>query len=113
MSTARPNSLLRLDKQRAQRLVIGRVKPVDALERGADRERLAVDLVGLRHDPGDGAEPADHPHRLGIGVMGQPVAEQNRIELVRLAVDVEISAREMGVEQRRAEPVTKANSSST
>ena len=36
--------------------------------------------------------------------MGQPVAEQNRIELVGLAVDVEISAREMGVEQGGAEP---------
>ena len=52
---------------------------------------------------GDGAEPADHAHRLGIGVMGQPVAEQNRIELVGLAVDVEIGAREMGMEQRGAE----------
>jgi hypothetical protein len=35
--------------------------------------------------------------------MGQPVAEQNRVELVGLAVDVEISAREVGVEQRGAE----------
>ena len=35
--------------------------------------------------------------------MGQPVAEQSRIELVGLAVDVEISAREMGVEQGGAE----------
>ena len=76
-------------------------------------KRLAIDLVGLGHDAGDGAKPADHPHRLGVGVMGQPIAEQNRIKLVGLAVDVEISPREMGIEQRRAEPVTKPNSSST
>src|SRR3990170_342063 len=76
---------------------------VDPLERGSHGERLAVDLVGLRYDPGDGAETADHPHRLSIGVMRQPIAEQNRIKLVGLAVDVEISAREMGIEEGRAE----------
>ena len=35
--------------------------------------------------------------------MGQPVAEQNRIKLVRLAVYVEESAGEMGIKEGRAE----------
>jgi hypothetical protein len=36
--------------------------------------------------------------------MGQPIAEQNGIEFVRLTVDVEISAREMRMEKRGAKP---------
>ena len=95
---------MRLAEQRSKRLVIGGIEPVNALERRADGKRLAVDLVGLRDDTGNGAEPSDHTHRLRIGVMGQPIAEQNRIELVRLAVDVEIGPREMGIEQGGAEP---------
>jgi hypothetical protein len=34
--------------------------------------------------------------------MGQPIAEKDRVELVWLAVDVEIGAREMGMEQGSA-----------
>ena len=98
MSTASPKPLPPR-QQRAQRGVIGRVEAVDALERRNHGQRRAVDLVGFRDDAGDGAEPAHHAHRLGIGVMGEAVAEQRRIELVGLAVDVEISAREMGIEQ--------------
>ena len=103
MSTATPNCLLRLGEQLLQRGVVGRIEPVDALQRGADRERLAIDLVGLRDDARDGAKAADHPHRLGIGIMRQPLAEQDRIELVGLAIDVEIGPREMGIEQGRAQ----------
>ncbi len=35
--------------------------------------------------------------------MRQPVAEQNRIELIGLAIDVEEGAREVGIEKGRAE----------
>src|SRR5262249_46624400 len=36
-------------------------------------------------------------------VMRQAIADQRRIELVRFAIDVEISAREMGIKKRCAE----------
>ena len=96
-----PEFRFRLLKKRAQCLVIGRVQPIDALERRPHGERLAINLVGLRNDAGNGAEPSHHPHRLRVGVMGEAIVEERRIELVGLAVDVEISAREMGIEQRR------------
>ncbi len=85
-----------------QRLVIGRIEPVDALKRRAERQRLAIDLIGFGDDTGDGAEAADDAHGLGVGVMGQAVAEQRGIELVGLTVDVEIGPREVGVEEGRA-----------
>ena len=94
---------MRLCKQTGQGVVVGRVETVDPLERSSNGQRFAIDLVGLRHDAGDGAKAADHAHRLGIGVVREPIAEQNRIELIRLAVDVEIGAREMGIEERGAE----------
>ena len=45
--------------------------------------------------------------------MWQAIAEQRRVELVGLAIDVEIGTREMGVEEGRANALTKPNSSST
>src|SRR4029077_7300706 len=41
-------------------------------------------------------------------IMRQAIADQRRVELVGLAVDVEIGAREMGVEQGAAERAHKA-----
>ena len=69
----------------------------------ADRQPLAIDLLGVGDDPRDGAEPADHPRRLACWRNPAAAVEQLRIELVGLAVDVEIGARKARRDQRRAE----------
>ena len=89
-------------EQAPQRPVIGLVQPLDAPDRVVDRDALAVDFLGIADDARDGAEPARHPHRTGIGEGGQPPLEHARIELVGLAVDVHVAAREMRAHQRIA-----------
>ena len=59
--------------------------------------------LAARHHPGDGAEAHPHPRRADIDEIRQPVREHQRVEFPGFAVDVEISAREAGREQRRAE----------
>ena len=60
---------------RLQQLGQGRVErpvqPLDALEGGADRQPLAIDLLGIGDDARDGAEPADHARRLRVGELRQ------------------------------------------
>ncbi len=65
-----------------------------------NREPLAVDFLRVTHNARDGAEPARYPHRARIGKGGQAAIEHARVELVGLAVDVDIAAREMRTHQR-------------
>ena len=71
-------------------------------KRVVDRDALVVDFLGVADHPRHGAKPAGDPHRAGIGEGGQPALEHARIELVGLAVDVDIAAREMRPHQRIA-----------
>ena len=89
------------------------VEPVDAVERLGQRQAVAIDLLAVGNDAGDGAQPTHDTHRLGIGVRRHRLGEKLRIELIGLAVHVEIGAREARRDQRHAQVRTPANSSST
>jgi len=79
------------------------VEPVDALERCRERQPGTVDLLPVGNDAGDRAEPADDPDRLRIGEVGERLGEQLGVELIGLAIDVEVGAREARRNQRGAE----------
>ena len=89
-------------QQAPQRAVIGLVEPLDAAQRIVDRDALVVDLLRVADHARDRAEPARDPHRAGIGERGQAAVEHARVELVGLAVHVDIAAREMRPHQRVA-----------
>ncbi len=69
-----------------------------------DRKPLAIDLLAVGNDAGNGAEAAHHTHGLRIGVIGQRIGEQVRVEFVGLAVDVEVSPRKAGRDHGHAQP---------
>ena len=94
--------LVRLVDQPPQRAVVGLVQRLDPAERVVDRQPLAIDLLAVADHARNGAEPAGHPHRARIGKARQPAVEHPRIELVGLAVDVDIGAREMHPHGRKA-----------
>ena len=87
-------------EQAAQGAVVGLVQSFDAPDRVVDRNALPIDFLGVADHPGDGPQPARHPHRSGIGEGGKAAVEHARIELVRFAVHVDIAAREMCTHQR-------------
>ena len=86
----------------AKGAVIGLVVALDAHQCVVYGQLTAVDLGAVGNDPGNGAKPAGNPHRTSVGVGRQGAVEHGRIELVGLAVDVYIGAREMGPHQRCA-----------
>jgi len=86
----------------AQRGMVGFVDALDALEPLGHLERPRVDLLGIGDDPRDRAEAAGDAHRAGVDVARQPAGEHPGVELVGLAVDVEIGAREVRPHQRRS-----------
>ena len=90
--------------QAAQGPVIGLVEALDAAQRVVHRNTLMVDFLGIADHARDRAEPARHPHRARIGERRQPPVEHAWIELVGLAVDVHIAAREMRAHEREAPP---------
>ena len=85
-----------------QRAMIGLVEAVDPPQRFGDRNALIVDFLGVADHARHGAEPAGDPHRAGIGERRQPAVEHARVELVGLAVDVDIAAREVRPHGREA-----------
>ncbi len=91
-------------EQPPQRPMVGLVQPLDAPDGVVDRNALAVDFLGVAHHAGHRAESARHPHGAGIGEGREPAVEHARVELVGLAVHVDIAAREMRVHQRIAAP---------
>src|SRR6185295_2566410 len=80
----------------------GPVEPLDALEGRRDRQALAIDLLRIGDDAGNGTKPTHNPGRLGVGEVRQTPAEKLRIKFVRLAVDVEVGPGKTRSEQRRA-----------
>jgi hypothetical protein len=92
---------------RLQQLGQGRmeraIQPLDALEGGADRQPLAIDFLGIGDNSRNGAETADHACRLRVGELRHAAGEQLGVQLVGLAIDVEIGAREPRRDQRRTE----------
>ena len=65
-------------------------------------DALVVDFLRVADHARDRAEPAGHPHRARIGERRQPAVEHARIELVGLAIHVDIAARKMRAHQRIA-----------
>ena len=61
-----------------------------------------IDVLPVGDDARNGAEPGRDAHRACIGEAGKRPLDQARIELVGLAVDVEIGARKAGMDERNA-----------
>ena len=95
--------LMRLVDQPPQRAVIGLVERLDPRQRVVDGKALAIDLLSVADHARDGAEPAGHPHRSRIGETRQAACEHARIEFVGLPVHVDIGAREIDPDGRKAE----------
>ena len=89
-------------EQAAQRPVIGLVEALDAANGVVHGNALAVDFLRVADHAGDRAKSARDPHRAGIGKGRQPAVEHARVELVGLAVDVDVAAREVRAHQRIA-----------
>ena len=89
-------------EQPPQRAVIGLVEALDPAQRVVDRNALVVDFLRVADHARDRAEPAGDPHRAGVGERRQPAVEHARVELIGLAVDVDIAAREVRPHQRIA-----------
>src|SRR5437868_13358920 len=69
----------------------------------SEAEVAAIELPATRDDTGDRAESHAHARRTRIDEARQRVREHRRVELPRLAVDIEIGAREARREPRRSE----------
>src|SRR5205085_6666854 len=83
--------------------MVGVVEDIDALFRLGEAQLAGIDLLATRDDTGDHAESQAHARRTRIDEARQRVREHRRVELPRLAVDIEIGAREARREQRRSE----------
>jgi hypothetical protein len=94
----------RLFDEPAQRPVIGSVQLFDPSLRLGETKLLGVNLFTAGNNPGDRAQTHPHPRRSCIDEFRQSVDEHVWIELVGLAIDVDIGAREAGRQQRCAEP---------
>ena len=90
----------------AQRPVIGPVQPFNAAPNLRETKLLRVNLFTAGDDPGDRAETHADARRSGVDEFWQSVGEHAGIELIGLAVDVDIGAREASRQQRGAEART-------
>ena len=99
--------------QPAQDLMIRMIKAFDAPARLCKAELAGIDLLAIGDDPGDGAQTHAHPRRPGVDEFRQRVGKHRRIELIGLAVDVEIGARKPRRQQWGAETRAEPNNSST
>ena len=88
--------------QPPQRPVIRLVERLDPPQRVVDGKPLAIDFLPVADHARDGAEAAGHPHRAGIGEARQAAGEHPRIELIGLAVHVDIGAGEIDPDRRKA-----------
>ncbi len=92
---------MRLVDQPAQRAVVRLVERLDPRQRVVDGKTLAIDLLSVSDDAGNGAETAGHPHRSRVGKTRQSSGKHPRIEFVGLPVDVDIGAREVDPDHRK------------
>ncbi len=82
--------------------MVGRVDRLDAGLGLAEGQLAGVDLLALGDDPGDGAQAGGDPGRAGAGEGRQLVLEHRLVELIGLAVHVQIGPRIAGRDQGRA-----------
>ncbi len=82
--------------------MIGLIELVDAGERLLDLQPSAIDFLRIADDAGNRPESAGDPHGARIGEDRQPPVEHARIELIGLAVQIEIGTRKTGADQWRA-----------
>jgi hypothetical protein len=83
--------------------VIRLVESLDPLQRVLHRQPARIDFLRLANDPRDGAQAPGNPHGAGIDIGGELPLEHARVELVGLAVHVEIGAGKARLEERRAD----------
>ena len=88
--------------QPPQRPVIRLVERLDPPQRVVDGKPLAIDFLPVADHARDGAEAAGDPHRAGIGEARQASGEHARIELIGLAVHIDIGAGEIDPDRRKA-----------
>ncbi len=65
----------------------------------ADRQAVPIDLLGLADDAGDRAQATGHPDGADVGIRRQAAVEHLGVELIRLAVHIQISAGEVGLQK--------------
>ena len=87
----------------AQGPMIGTVQPFNPPLRLREAKLFRVNLFAAGDDPSDRAETHANPWRSCIDEFRQGVGEHVGIELVGLAIDVDIGTREARRQQRRAE----------
>ncbi len=83
--------------------MIGVIEALDPLSCLGETKLPRIDLLPAGDDAGNRPETHADARRAGIDKARKRVGEHIRIELVGLAVDIEISAREAGRQQRGAE----------
>src|SRR5882672_6035731 len=93
--------LMGLVDQPPQRTVIRLVERLDPPQRLIDRKPLAVDFLPVADHARDGAETAGDPHRARVGKARQTAGEHARIELIGLAIHVDIGARKIDPHGRK------------
>ena len=71
-------------------------------QRIVDQDAVAIDLLAVADHARNGAEPAGDPHRAGIGKARKPAGEHAGIELIGLAIDVDIGAGKVDPHGRKA-----------
>src|SRR5437868_14730174 len=96
-------ALLRRLDQLAERAVIGAIEPFDARQRVRQMQLAAINVLTGGDDPRNRTESDLDARRAGIDEVGKALSEHCGIKLVRLPIDVEIGAREAGVQERLAE----------
>src|SRR6516162_5177695 len=83
--------------------MIGAVQPLDSPLRLSEAKLFRVNLFAAGDDSSDCAETHTDPRRSCVDEFRQGVDEHARIELVGLAVYVDIGTREAGRQQRSSE----------
>ncbi len=80
-----------------------KVELLDPGEHARQAQPVGIDLFAVGDDPGDRSEAARDADGLGVGVSRQRLVDEFRIELVGLAVEIEVGTGKTGADQRRAE----------
>ncbi len=94
----------RFVEELSQGQMIGPVHRLDTASGLGEGELAVVDLAPLGHQAGDGAEARGHPRGACAGEVWQVVLEHRRVELIGLAVHIDVGARVAGEQQAAAVP---------
>ena len=84
--------------------MIGPVVGLDPAQGVVEVQLVLIDLGAGADQLGDRPQPGGDPRRAGVDVVGQGLREHPRVELERLAVGIDVGAREQRPDQRRAVP---------